>query len=120
MFEVVIPYKEKKINLSDYPLRVIEVPKSEKKKQVQCYAAQFEEDEDVFEETFNNETVTGCNSYQNEDYEDDWVSPVTDDYSEDYQEIYQDNNADDYYQQFSTMDVNNTDWNSFDINRIIF
>ena len=125
MFKIILPYIPEPIDRKKNPLRVVEVSKSKKIYSSITYSYDDEED---FEEDFEDDIVydiqTSVNYYYDDDeeYEDDpgTYSSYDEDSDDDFEDTATYNNDDDNREQFDTMDAASTDWNTYDVDNIIF
>ena len=122
LFKIILPYVPEKIDRKKNPLRVIEVTNN---KLVKTSLFEYTEAEEELEEEYYDDDIQATSGYyesdEEEDEEDYYCSNYDDEEDDDWEDdSYSSYEDDDDRQPFCSMDVANTDWNTCDVNNIIW
>ena len=121
-WETVIPYVRTPVNFKDHPLKVIDIKNRRVVNDTQTHFHSPVEDHDELV-IDDDDTYYDYDYEPDEDYEEDDFVMSSFDYEEpdDWNcgtTYYEEDN--DTREQFSYMDLNSTNWNTYDLNNIIF
>lgn len=118
MFKIVLPYVPEPIDRKKNPFRVVEVSKSKKLVQTSLFDI---DEEDIEDDIVDDINTSGSYGYEDEEeYDDPGTYSSYDDDDDDFEDTTSYNDDDDTREQFDTMDAASVDWNSYDIDNIIW
>ena len=112
-----------KINIDDFPFKIHTSSKPRQQDVPRSYTySSFEEEEDTLQDETESANDTAIyNEKDNwDDYGPSWSNSSYDDEEPDYNSNYsrQQEEEESYYQSIAMIDANNTDWNTYDFNRL--
>jgi hypothetical protein len=130
MFKKVFKMKSKPVNFNEYPFRVIEIDRSSSfptrnvlggsNKSRMSFASNIEDDDSQLVEDESVYSLQDDEMIEDESYESGSFWSEYSDSDDDLICSHHEDESESYLQQFDQIDFARTDWNSYDLNRIVF